>query len=406
MHKTRKLHIGESERLDELASASAELWNRICTWYWRTVDRQDHFLSKWSMQKWHVNGHEDFHIHTAQAVNDQFYDAIRSWHGNDRKGNPPHDCQKRWNKVCWKSAAIRLREDGVLRLSCGRGNDPILIDWPVDQEPVFVEIGWNRGYEVRATYEVDPEDRTSGQDVAGVDLGEKHLAAVVTESDAFTINGGELRALRHYQNRTKAKLAAKIDRKERGSNRWRKLIQAKNKQLDHIQNKITDLLHKLSRKLIEMLLERGVSTVVIGQLKGIGDGADHGSRMNQRLAQWAHRQFAEYVEYKAEMAGMSVEYQSEAYTSQTCPECSAAGRSHKSGRKFECSECGYDAHRDAVGAYNIRKKYVGEDAGQPVSTRLPGTMAFPSGVRFEPHLQCSSRSRRKTNGPTGPGQPV
>jgi hypothetical protein len=33
-------------------------------------------------------------------------------------------------------------------------------------------------------------------------------------------------------------------------------------------------------------------------------------------------------------------------------------------------------------------------------------MASPSGVRYRPHLRCSSRSRRKTNGPTGPEQPV
>jgi putative transposase len=346
MHRTRKLHIGKSDRLD----------------------------------------------HLAQAVADQFYDAIRSWHGNDRKGNPPRNCSKQWNKICWKNQSIRLRDDGVLRLSNGRGNDPILIDWPVDKEPIFVEIGWNDGYEVRATYEVEPEDRTQGNDVAGVDLGEKHLAAVATDNDSFLLNGGELRALRKYQNQTKAKLDTKIDRKERGSGRWRKLVESKNKQLDHLDNKITDLLHKLSRKLISMLLDRGVDTVAIGELKGIRDDANQGSRMNQRLDQWAHRRFADYVEYKAKGAGMTVEYIDEAYSSQRCPQCKTAKKSHKNGRRFSCSECEYEAHRDAVGAYNIRKKYVSEETDQSVSSCLPGTMAFLSGVRFHSHLQCSSRS--------------
>ena len=53
-------------------------------------------------------------------------------------------------------------------------------------------------------------------------------------------------------------------------------------QLDQIDNKITDLLRKLSRKLISMLPERGVDTVVTGQLKGIREGANYGSQMNQR----------------------------------------------------------------------------------------------------------------------------
>lgn len=389
-HRTRKLHIGESERLDELSRSSAELWNEIATWYWRWVDRQNHWCSKGQMQKWCVNGHDDFQAHTAQAVNDQFYDAVNSWHQNNRKGNPPLNRSKKWNKVCWKKSAIRLREDGVLRLSCGRGNDPVLIDWPVERTPVYVEIGWNNGYEVRATYEIETKDRTTGDKVAGIDLGEKHLAAVSTGSDAFLINGGELRALRKYQNQTKARLQAKISRKQRGSNRWKKLVRTKNKQLNHIDNKITDLLHKLSRKLIEMLLERGVSTVAIGELKGIRENADYGSRMNQRLHQWAHRKFAQMVEYKAKGAGMDVKYVDEAYTSQTCPQCKH--RHKPSGRDYNCPECGYQAHRDAVGAFNIRAKYVGND-----NSRLPGVMASPSGVRFHPHLSCSSRSGRETS---------
>ena len=406
VHKTRKLHIGESDQLDKLASASADLWNRICKWYWRTVSRQDHWLSEGAAKQWFAKGNSEFHSQSSQAVVEQFYDAINSWHGNDRKGNPPRNCSKQWNKVCWKKQAIKIRDDGVLRLSCGRGNEPVLIGWPVGEKPVFVEIGWNDGYEVRATYEVETEDRTTGDDVAGIDLGERHLAAIATGDDCFLLNGGELRALRKYQNQTKAKLDSKIDRKERGSNRWKKLVQSKNKQLDHLDNKITDLLHKLSRKLIEMLLERGISTVVIGELKGIRDSVDYGSRMNQRLHQWAHGKFADYLEYKAKEAGMSVEYIDESCTSQTCPKCSTAKKSHKNGRRFSCSNCDYKAHRDAVGAWNIRKKYVSEKTEEQVSSCLPGVMASPSGVRFHPHLQCSSRSRRKTNGPTGPRQPV
>lgn len=387
MRRTRKLHIGESEQLDELARSSADLWNSVVKWYWRTVERQDHWLSEGAAKKWFAKGRSDFHSQSSQAVVEQFYDAINSWHQNDRKGNPPRSCSRNWNKIQWKKQAIKLREDGVLRLSCGRGNDSVLIDWPVDKEPVFVEIGWNQGYEVRATYEVEPEDRTTGDDRAGIDLGENHLAAVATSDGCFLLNGGELRALRQYQNQTKARLQSKIDRKERGSNRWQKLVVTRRKQLEHIDNKITDLLHKLSRKLIEMLLARGVSTVVIGELKGIRDHVDYGPRVNQRLHQWTHRRFADYVEYKAEGASVEVEYVDEAYTSQECPRC---GERHKpSGQEYQCSECGLEVHRDAVGAYNIRKKYVSEDGES--SSCLPGAMASPSGGRFHPHLQCNSQ---------------
>ena len=146
--------------------------------------------------------------------------------------------------------------------------------------------------------------------------GKAILRSVATKPTTCSINGGELRALRHYQNSLKAKLDAKIDRKERGSNCWKKLAETKRKQLGHIDNKITDLLHKLSRKVVEMLLERRVSAVAIGDTRGIRDRIDYGTKMNQRLHQWSYGEFARMIEQKAKLAGITVERIDEAYTSQ------------------------------------------------------------------------------------------
>lgn len=279
MYLTRKFHIEGTEQLERLSRSSADLWNSICKWYWRTVDRQDHWLSKTAMRRWHCKGHDVLPSQTAQEVAEQFYEAIDSWHDNDRKGDPPKRSDKTYNVLRWTYQGVTLRDDGVLRLSTKRGDDSILIDWPAREEPRTVEIGkTSGGFVVRAQYDTEPVDRTTGNKVAGIDLGEKHLAAVFTGGDAFTVNGGELRALRHYQNSLKAKLNAKIDRKERGSNRWNKLVETKQEQLDHIDNKITDLLHKLSRKTVEMLLERGVSAVAIGDVRGIRDRMGYGTK--------------------------------------------------------------------------------------------------------------------------------
>jgi len=343
-------HIEGTEQLDRLSRSSADLWNSICKWYWRTVDRQNHWLSKTAMRRWHCKGHDVLPSQTAQEVAEQFYEAIGSWHDNDRKGSPPKRCDKKHNVLRWTCQGVTLRDDGVLRLSTKRGDDSILIDWPVDEEPRTVEIGkTSDGFVVRAQYDREPVDRTTGDEVAGIDLGEKHLAAVVTGEvftgeDAFTINGGELRALRHYQNSLKAKLDAKIDRKERGSNRWKKLVQTKSEQLQHIDNKITDLLHKLSRKVVEMLLERRVSAVAIGDVRGIRDRIDYGTKMNQRLHQWAYGEFDRMIEYKAKLAGITVERVDEAYTSQECPQC--GHRKKPTGRKYSCGKCGFHGHRD------------------------------------------------------------
>lgn len=60
---------------------------------------------------------------------------------------------------------------------------------------------------------------------------------------------------------------------------------------------------------------------------------------------------ARYIEYKAALAGIRVEYVNPAYTSQICPVCGK--HNHAKDRKYQCS-CGFHGHRDIVGAVNIR----------------------------------------------------
>ncbi|MDK2786499.1 MAG: putative transposase, partial [Thermotoga sp.] len=43
--------------------------------------------------------------------------------------------------------------------------------------------------------------------------------------------------------------------------------------------------------------------------------------------------------------------------------------------------CGFEWHRDAVGALNIRKKYTGESL-------VVGALTSPVGVRYNSHLRC------------------
>jgi putative transposase len=56
MYLTRKFHIEGTERLRRLSRSSADLWNRVCKWYWRAVDLQDHWPGKTAMRRWHCSG--------------------------------------------------------------------------------------------------------------------------------------------------------------------------------------------------------------------------------------------------------------------------------------------------------------------------------------------------------------
>jgi putative transposase len=295
----------------------------------------------------------------------------------------------------------------VLRLSNGRGTDPVLIDWPSEKEPKRVEIRWDgRQYELRCQYEVEEDEEPKGTKTAGIDIGEIHLAAVRAGDESWTVNGRELRSLRRQQNRTKARLGSKIDRKERGSRRWKRLARAKDRQLSKIRGRIKDLLHKQSTRLVKTLHERRVGTVVVGDLTGIRNGMDYGPKANQRLHQWAYGEFVRMIEYKARLCGMTVRRVGEAYTSQECPSCGSRHKPH--GREYICG-CGFEGHRDIVGAANIRRRYVaqqkylGQNGSKDSSLRVAGegpnrsVMASPTGVRYKPHMRCNPATAGKTS---------
>ncbi|MCS3748854.1 IS605 OrfB family transposase [Salinibacter ruber] len=174
-------------------------------------------------------------------------------------------------------------------------------------------------------------------------------------------------------------LRSKIDHKEKGSRRWKRLTRAKDRQLQKVRNQIEDLLHKVTTRLVNVLHERRTGTVVVGDLTGIRERIKYGDRMNQRLHQWAHSKFEHMLTYKAHLCGMTVERASEAYTSQTCPSCEH--RHKPNGRDFNCPQCSFEAHRDVVGARNIlNERYPG-------ATQVAGEMASPTGVRYRPHMR-------------------
>ena len=379
-YTVRKLKIGKSDQLDSLALAAGELYTRTLVSFWRTVNHKGIWLKPSSLMRWQNSS--KLHAHSADAVVQSFCSSLKSWRlrrKTDPNAHPPKR-KTRFYKVQWKDSAIRLR-DGILVLSNGKGNEPLSIPWKWEA-PKLVEIGWDgEQYELRATYCLPEPTLVESGIIVGIDLGEIHAAVAHTGSECFILNGRELRSKRQYQNKLKAAVSSKIDTKKNGSNRRRKLKRSKAKQLTKLNNQIRDIMHKQTTKLVSVLKARNTQTVVIGDVRDIRSSIDYGKKANQKLHQWAAGQIRWMLTYKAEREGMQVILQNEAYTSQTCPSC---GHRYKSnGRNYRCSNCGFEYHRDGVGSFNIRQKYLGE-------IPVVGLMACPIGLRYKPHALCSS----------------
>ena len=378
MYIVRKIRLDRTQQLDALSLAAGELYSRTVVSFWRVVRRKGIWLKPSSMMRWHNS--DKLHAHSADAVVQSFYAALKSWRERrkaDSNAKPPWR-RRRFYKLQWKSSAIRVK-DGNLILSNGRGNQPLVINsWSWDC-PRMVELGWNNGYELRVIYDVEQKDGPKGSLVAGIDLGEIHLAVSHDGENAIILNGRLLRSKRQYQNKLKAYIDSKHDRMKRGSRRWKRLQQSKNRQLAKIRNQINDILHKQTTALVSTLHKRGVQTLVIGDLRDLRKRVNYGPTANQRIHQMVSGKVRWMLTYKSKMMGMEVVLKDERYTSQTCPSCKS--RNKPSGREYTC-KCGFRYHRDGVGAWNIRQKYM--DFGPVV-----GVMASPIGVRYSAHMRCS-----------------
>ena len=376
----RKLKIGKTSQLDELSRAAGELYSKTLVSFWRTVRKKNVWLSGYTMERWHVSPR--LHSHSSDAVTQSFYASLLSWRSR-RKLDPnskPPKCRRWFYKVIWKSSAIKVKK-GKLKLSNGKGNKPLVVDWDWE-EPKQIEMGWNKQsqcYELRACYRQEEITSKKNGNVSGCDLGEIHPMVFSDGIATDIFNGRLLRSKRQYQNKLKAKLSKLIDNKKRGSKKRKQLIKSKQKQLAKINNQIKDIEHKLTSKAVSMLQEKSIQTLVIGDVRDIRKNIDYGKKANQKLHQWSAGSVRRKLEYKCAKAGIKTELINEAYTSQTCPAC---GKRHKpKNREYKC-KCGFKYHRDGVGCYNIRKKYLGE-------VPVVGFMANPVGVRWNSHLQCN-----------------
>ena len=379
-YTVRRLKLGRSERLDRLSMAAGDLYSRPVVTFWRVGRKKDIWLSPGSMMK--ILKSEDLYSQSSQATVQAFCASLKSWRQRrkvDPRAGPPTKRRKHF-KVTWKGQCLRIA-DSHLVLPNGRGNDPLLIPWKWDL-PTQVEIGWDgEQYELRAVYVVESENQIIGTGVAGIDLGEIHSATTYDGKEAVVYNGRLMRSKRRYQNKVKAAISSRLNTKKRGSRRHQRLKRSKDHQLRKLRDQIRDIEHKQTRALVSTLQQAGVQTLVIGDVRDIRTDLDYGKKVNQKLHQWTFGVFRWNISYKWKRLGGAVVLTDERGTSSTCPSCGY--RRKPTGRSFRCG-CGFRAHRDAVGAINIRSKYQG--CGPVV-----GDMAPPlRGVRFHPHLACSS----------------
>lgn len=222
-----------------------------------------------------------------------------------------------------------------------------------------VRIIPKKGYFIiELVYEVLLKDRVSdNRKYAAIDLGLSNLCTITFNEKGcqpIIINGNGLKSINQFYNKRKAELQSKL-KKEKTSKQLRKIALKRN-------NKINNQIHKISSYIVNQIVSRGVSKLVIGYNPEWKQGINIGKKNNQNFVNIPFKKLTDQLQYKLDIKGVELILREESYTSK----CSFLDLEDiKKKEKY----CGYRKSRgiyksyeygvinaDVNGSYNIMRK--------------------------------------------------
>jgi len=208
-----------------------------------------------------------------------------------------------------------------------------------------------------------------GDTIIGVDLGIVRLATAKHPHGTLVVNGKPIRHEREHQ--------ASLRKRYQRHHRTDRVKAQKGKE----RRWMTDLNHRVSRQLVDLAAQYPNPVLALEQLDGIRDRVRGSKKFNRMMGSWAFRQLADFVQYKAEKAGVRVVFVDPRKTSRTCPKCGHATRSNRNAQSdFRCVSCGYRANADVVASINIAGVAAGLLRQEPPDTARVGQPTQAQGV--------------------------
>src|SRR5581483_9790882 len=158
-------------------------------------------------------------------------------------------------------------------------------------------------YVVEAVYEREEKQApVNPAYYAGIDIGMHNLVALTANKPGFRsvlVTGRPVKSINQFYNKRKAELQSQLRRKGRTA-RMEHMTNKRNRRIDHY-------MHTVSRRIIDLLVKEGISTLVIGKNDGWKQEANMGKRNNQHFVQIPHARFISMLTCKAELVGIRVE---------------------------------------------------------------------------------------------------
>ena len=161
-------------------------------------------------------------------------------------------------------------------------------------------------------YEIEEKNiKSDNHKYMSIDLGIDNLCTCTSNvTKSFIINGKPIKSINQFYNKQKSKFQSELKLKNHKnySNRLYRLSLKRN-------NKIKDYFHKVSKYIVNQLVEQSINTLIIGKNNGWKQETKLGNKNNQNFVSIPFEMLINMLKYKCKLQGINVILQEESYTS-------------------------------------------------------------------------------------------
>jgi len=295
------------------------------------------------------------------------WNSIKIKHENSKKVKLPYK-EKKYFNTGWTYQNIKINKEekyltlakpvladseGVLRkqkpLKCNVKSIPNNI---VEIELVYR----NKLYLLIKTKQENDNVLIQSDNESAIDLGEIHsITSIDNNENAIIITGRKLREIKQLRNKHLGKLKSRRSKCIKDSKQYRKYSRAIKRLVYKTKNKISNIIHKITKLYLDYCLKNNIGKVYYGDLDSCTRNTKKkhhggGKKLHQKLTQWNYGLLIRELNNKLTKYSIKMIKVKEYYTSKKCPVCGTHNK--PKGRNYTC-ECGYVMHRDVNGAINI-----------------------------------------------------
>jgi IS605 OrfB family transposase len=239
-----------------------------------------------------------------------------------------------------------------LTLLGGREHFPLIIgtyqrDLLTASQPTSATLTQRKDgtYYVQIQVKSDSPPPAPTEKTLGVDLGRRDIA-VTSEDERFS--GEQTTKIRDHYAKQRTSLQKKASKGTRS--RRRRCRQLQHRLSGRERRFQRHVNHEVSRQIVDAAKVSGAA-IVLEDLSGIRqrtNGQPRNKTQRRRANSWAFYQLRQFLDYKAQVAGIPLILVNPAYTSKTCHRCLHIGL--RSAKSFSCSHCSWSGDADLNGA--------------------------------------------------------